>query len=99
MHSCSFPCIDPLSTTSDGIILLLNALGTNRTQLWIKRGSVCLVVGARIVPSIKRQDTGSAAKKLTFVRLEVFTAVTMRNGVFWVVTPCGSHKNRHFGGT
>jgi hypothetical protein len=26
-------------------------------------------------------------------------AVTMKNGVFWVVTPCGSCKNRRFGGT
>jgi hypothetical protein len=33
------------------------------------------------------------------VRFEVFTAVTMNNGVFWVVTPCGSFKNRRFGGT
>jgi hypothetical protein len=32
------------------------------------------------------------------VRFEVFTAVTMKNGVFWVVTPCGSCKNRRFGG-
>jgi hypothetical protein len=31
-------------------------------------------------------------------RFEVFTAVTMMNGVFWDVTPCGSCKNRHFGG-
>jgi hypothetical protein len=30
---------------------------------------------------------------------EVFTAVTMKNGVFWDVTPCGSCKNRRFGGT
>jgi hypothetical protein len=28
-----------------------------------------------------------------YVRLEVFTAVTMKNGVFWDVTPCGSCKN------
>jgi hypothetical protein len=28
------------------------------------------------------------------VRYEVFTAVIMKNGVFWVVTPCGSCKNR-----
>jgi hypothetical protein len=27
------------------------------------------------------------------VRLEVFTAVTMKNGVFWDVTPHGSCKN------
>jgi hypothetical protein len=24
---------------------------------------------------------------------------SMKNGVFWVVTPCGSCKNRRFGGT
>jgi cytidine deaminase len=29
-----------------------------------------------------------------YVRFEVFTAVTMKNGVFWDVTPCGSCKNR-----
>jgi hypothetical protein len=33
------------------------------------------------------------------VRSEVFTAVTMKNGVFWDVTPCGSCKNRRFEGT
>jgi hypothetical protein len=33
------------------------------------------------------------------VRFEVFTAVTMRNGVFWDVTPSGSCKNRRLGGT
>jgi hypothetical protein len=32
------------------------------------------------------------------VKLEVFTAVTMKNGVFWDVMPCGSCKNRRFGG-
>jgi hypothetical protein len=29
-----------------------------------------------------------------YVRFEVFTAVTMKNGVFWDVVPCGSCKNR-----
>jgi hypothetical protein len=33
-----------------------------------------------------------------YVRFEVFTAVTMKNGVFWDVTPCSSCKNRRFGG-
>jgi hypothetical protein len=33
------------------------------------------------------------------VRFEVFTAVTVKNGVFRDVTPCGSCKNRRFGGT
>jgi hypothetical protein len=35
----------------------------------------------------------------SYVRFEVFTAVTMKNGVFWDVTLCGSCKNRRFGGT
>jgi hypothetical protein len=30
---------------------------------------------------------------MVFVRFEVFTVVTMKNGVFWDVTPCGSCKN------
>jgi hypothetical protein len=34
-----------------------------------------------------------------YVRVEVFTVVTMKNGVFWDVMPPGSCKNRHFGGT
>jgi hypothetical protein len=33
------------------------------------------------------------------VRFEVFTAVTVKNGVFLDVTSCGSCKNRRFGGT
>jgi hypothetical protein len=33
------------------------------------------------------------------VRFEVFTAVTMKNGVFWVVTPCGSCKKEPHGVT
>jgi hypothetical protein len=34
-----------------------------------------------------------------FVRFEVFMAVTMKNVIFWDVTPCGSCKNRRLGGT
>jgi hypothetical protein len=33
-----------------------------------------------------------------FVRFEAFMAVTMKNGVFWDVTPRGSCKNGRFGG-
>jgi hypothetical protein len=43
--------------------------------------------------------TPHSQKQCQNVRFEVFTAVTMKNGVFWVVTPCGSCKNRRFGGT
>jgi hypothetical protein len=46
-----------------------------------------------------------SVKKETFynisinVRFEVFTAVTMKNGVFWDITLCGSCKSRRFGET
>jgi hypothetical protein len=33
--------------------------------------------------------------KAFHVRIEVFTAVTMKNAVFWDVAPCGCCKNRH----
>jgi hypothetical protein len=36
---------------------------------------------------------------LYFVRFEVSMEVTMKNSFFWDVTPCGSCKNRRFGGT
>jgi hypothetical protein len=35
-------------------------------------------------------------KQFMYIRSEVFTAVTMKNAVFWDVTPCGSFKNRLF---
>jgi hypothetical protein len=34
-----------------------------------------------------------------YVRFQVSTAVTMKNAVYWGVTPCGYCKNRRFGGT
>jgi hypothetical protein len=37
--------------------------------------------------------------KVKIVRFEVFTAMTVKSGVFWDVRPCGSCKNRRFGGT
>jgi hypothetical protein len=36
---------------------------------------------------------------LPYVRFEVFIAMTMKNGIFWDVTPCGSCTNKRFGGT
>jgi hypothetical protein len=57
----------------------------------------------------KRHLTTETARKIgsdilaktnkNYVRFEVITVVTMKNGVFWVVTPRGSCKNRRFGGT
>jgi hypothetical protein len=37
-------------------------------------------------------------RNLLLVRFELFTAVTIKNTVFWDVRPCGSCKNRRFGG-
>jgi hypothetical protein len=39
-------------------------------------------------PTISRNAI--CRKDRFYIRFEVFTAVTMKNGVFWVVTPCGS---------
>jgi hypothetical protein len=33
------------------------------------------------------------------VRFDVFTAVTVKNAVFWDVAPCRYFVNRRFGGT
>jgi hypothetical protein len=38
-------------------------------------------------------------KIVQLVRFEVFTAVTMKNAVFWDVAPCRSCVTRRFGGT
>jgi hypothetical protein len=35
----------------------------------------------------------------TMQDFKVFTEATMKNAVFWDDTPCGSCKNRRFGGT
>jgi hypothetical protein len=42
-------------------------------------------------------DSGGNQEEIE--RFEVFTTVTMKDGVFWVVTPCGCYKNWPFGGT
>jgi hypothetical protein len=38
-------------------------------------------------------------KQSSCKRSEIFTAVTVKNAVFWDVTQCGFCKNRFFGGT
>jgi hypothetical protein len=44
-------------------------------------------------------DMSEASRVIICLRFEVFTAVTIKNGVFWDITPCGSCKNRRFGRT
>jgi hypothetical protein len=49
-----------------------------------------------LMSEIKAEDMACVLHQ---VRFEVFTAVTMNNDIFWDVKPCGSCKNRRFGGT
>jgi hypothetical protein len=44
-------------------------------------------------------EISSLPKEKNYIRFEVFTAVTMKNAVFWDETPCDSCKNGRFGGT
>jgi hypothetical protein len=46
-----------------------------------------------------KKETQTKTNSVALVRFEFFTAVTVKNGVFWDVTPFGSCKNRRFGGT
>jgi hypothetical protein len=46
----------------------------------------------------RRNKDVNAEQFIMYVRFEVFTAVTMKNAVFWDVTPCISCVNRRFGG-
>jgi hypothetical protein len=59
-------------------------------------------VSLKFQPSVfpTLRNTSNINKYLQkYVRFEVFPAVTMKNGVFWDVTPRGSCKNRRFRGT
>jgi hypothetical protein len=62
----------------------------------------CRLLGYRI-PVRTSQETHyvSATEPISqyYVKFDVSTAVTMKNVVFWDVTPCGSYYNRHFCGT
>jgi hypothetical protein len=52
------------------------------------------IPGPRHEPTILGKQTPMRAE-----RFEIFTAVTMKYGVFWNITQCGSCKIRRFGGT
>jgi hypothetical protein len=61
----------------------------------VLRGKNCKVTfELGIYTNIERMST-----KLKHVRFEVSTAVTMMIIIFWEMTPCGSYKNRRFGGS
>jgi hypothetical protein len=57
------------------------------------------LLGSKKLTAVNRILVPLLCNYYYYLRFEVFTAVTMKNGVFWDVTPCGSCENRHFGGT
>jgi hypothetical protein len=82
-------------------------LRTQRADTLVPRQLVCVcgcgVISQKLVSFIhfimRTSVPQCAIINVFYVRFEVFTAVTMKNGVYWDVTPCGSCKNRGFGGT
>jgi hypothetical protein len=53
--------------------------------------------GGKAVPALKAENLTAICEPIA--TLEAFMAVTMKNAVFWDVTPCGSCKNRRLEGT
>jgi hypothetical protein len=45
------------------------------------------------------RNVGSYKKTFVFLRFEAFAVVTMKNSIFWDVTPCGSCRIRNLRGT
>jgi hypothetical protein len=74
-------------------LLQLTALSTAQISDKSSRDHVNLSLSLQL-----RSDTNFLTHVI-LERFEVFTGVTMKNGVFWDVTPRGSCKNRRFGET
>jgi hypothetical protein len=75
----------PSETQTRSAVLMLK-------QNWLRASTASYTMDARLERPGRESDQSC-------VKFEVFTAVTMKNGVYWDVTPCGSCRNRHFGGT
>jgi hypothetical protein len=54
--------------------------------------------GQRTLVSLSQRNPETKITSTEVVRFEVFRALTMKNTIFWDVTPCGSCRNRRFGG-
>jgi hypothetical protein len=87
-------------------------LGTTEIEQWIRenctfgndksrfhRVTISLIMVLTHDLSCLHVLTHATLSLVTSVRFEVFTAVTMKNAVFWDVMPCGSRKSRRFRGT
>jgi hypothetical protein len=71
-----------------------------RSQFTITRLH-CLITDFNFNLPICVLGTNDLTKKKIglYIRFKVITALTMKKVVFWDATPCGSCKNRRFGGT
>jgi hypothetical protein len=80
------------------VTLIMEALRFSETSI-LTRATLRNISEDGILHSHRREDLKShmlhtkRSEQLFMVRFEVFTAVTMKNCVFWVVTPYGSYKS------
>jgi hypothetical protein len=63
------------------------------------KNAVVWDIKTQCVPQRRHYVSAAESNRLMLLRFEVFTAVAMKNDVFWDVRPYGSCKNRRFGGT
>jgi hypothetical protein len=75
----------------------LNTLPLRGWMTWIRCRMVLSDLLRRV--ALIRTDV-SEEVSASFIRVSRIDELgtTLKNGVFWVVTPCGSFKNRRFGG-
>jgi hypothetical protein len=71
-------------------------------QCYIEFGTDSETYSLQVIPCCRNHGqalcllTYAPGEMMNIVRLEVSTTVTMKNGIFWDVTPCGSCKYRRF---
>jgi hypothetical protein len=88
--------------SSLSLLPVINMLALSAKKLDVALQSLQkLLVESSEVTGLFRFTCGlrKMASLTCYVRFEVFTAVTMKNSVFWNVAPCGSCNYRRFGGT
>jgi hypothetical protein len=80
----------------------LGGMGIGKENASIWRKSVPLLLRPPQIPTWPALESNPGRRgvipeiKPIILRFEAFMAVTMKNGVFCDVTPCGSCKNRRF---
>jgi hypothetical protein len=75
---------EALSSSKRRFLQELHGVTSQKTSFFIYFGLETLDFNERVIKACIRE-----INNFNLVRFEVFTAVTMKNGVFWVVTPHG----------